>query len=443
VSRTANLLIRPTVPALRRALPPGLRSLLDAATSVVRATPGGSLWAVGGPVRDLAAGLPVRDLDLATNGDAGALARAVAARLDGTSPGNAVAHVEPRFGTASVTYSGHCLDLVALRSERYARPGALPTVRLGATIEADLARRDFTVNAIALGLAGPARGRLIDPSDGLADLAARRLRVLHERSFFDDATRLWRAARFAARLSLRLDPDTTRLVAEAVRSGALDPIAPRRLWREWTLLAAEPRAGAACPLLERWGVLRATHPALRLAPLATHALMRLRGLLIPGAGDSTEAPDVLYALVVAPLRAPARAAVAARLGAPRTAVRAAEAAAGLLTVPAATPAALARVEGAPRAARIAAHRLDPVGQPSLQRALARWERTRSPLDARTLITLGVAPGPALGAMLARLRRARYLGTLVDAGTARERVQRWRDAALRRPDAPPVQFRRAP
>lgn len=409
--------MHPTVPALRRALPPAVRVLLAAATAVVaREAPGVSLWAVGGPVRDLAAGLSLRDLDLATDGDAAALARALAAHLGG------IAHVEPRFGTASVTYGGHRLDLAMLRDETYARPGALPTVRLGATIAADLARRDFTVNAVALGVAGPARGRLVDPHRGLADIEARRLRVLHVRSLLDDATRLWRAARFAARLRLRPDAATVRLIAEAVRGGAIDAIAARRLWRECALVAAEPRAGAATLLLARWGVLRATHPALRLARPAAAALARLRGPL---------APEAWYALLVAPLPSPRRAAVAARLGAPRTAVRAAAEVARLLAARAATPAALARLEGAAPVARLAARRLDPARQPALQRALARWERTRSPLDARTLIALGVLPGPALGQTLARLRRARYLGTLEDAATARRRVQSWLAAATRR------------
>lgn len=478
MSRTDNPLILSTVQALRRALPPGLRLLLAAAVGAVRATPGVSLWAVGGAVRDRArsrgraAGLEVRDLDLSTDGDVPVLARAIAARLEAAAPGATTTHIEPRFGTASVTYTpnpiptpttgagegggsaqarhgGHRLDLAALRTERYARPGALPVVRLLAArsgaaglpgggpvetaIEADLARRDFSVNAVALGVAGPALGRLVDPFDGLADLAARRLRVLHDRSFMDDGTRLWRAARFAARLRLRLDPDTACLVADAARGGALDAVSAARLWREWTLLAAEPRVGAACLLLDRWGVLRATHSALRLAPSAAHALARVHGPFASAdasAAEVNEAPDVLYALIVGALSTPVRAAVGARLGAPRTAVRAAEACAQLLAVRAPTPAALARLDGTPRAARLAASRLDPARQPALQRALTRWERTLSPLDARTMIALGVTPGPAIGALLARLRRARYLGNLGDAVGALARVRRWRDAASR-------------
>ncbi|MEI6665293.1 MAG: hypothetical protein WCL53_03995, partial [Chloroflexota bacterium] len=180
-SRTDHPLTRPSVISLRQAFPADVRHRLDQAIAAAERL-GLALWIVGGSVRDLAAGLPLRDLDLATNGPTSRLVARLAAALD------ARAHEEPRFGTASLigadpTGATWTLDIARLRTERYVRTGALPTVTLGATIEADLARRDFSVNAMALPLTraaasqGTRRG-LVDPYGGLEDLAARRLRIL-------------------------------------------------------------------------------------------------------------------------------------------------------------------------------------------------------------------------------------------------------------------------
>src|SRR5690606_13990674 len=141
---------------------------------------------VGGGVRDLAGGRALNDIDLAFAGDPGAFVDAVVARCP-----DVIVERTDRFGTASVHLGDARLDLARLRTERYVAPGALPEVRATRSIESDLARRDFSVNAIALELV-PNVDAVVDPFDGLADLEARRLRVLHERSFADDATRLWR-----------------------------------------------------------------------------------------------------------------------------------------------------------------------------------------------------------------------------------------------------------
>src|SRR5690606_1815735 len=125
---------------------------------------------------------------------------------------------------------GRRMDVARLRSETYEAPGALPRVRPVHSIERDLARRDFTVNAIALGLAGPHCGEVVDPHGGIADLAARRLRVLHPRSFIDDATRIWRGARTAALANLVPDAETAQLIEEGV--DCLDTISGDRLWAE-------------------------------------------------------------------------------------------------------------------------------------------------------------------------------------------------------------------
>jgi tRNA nucleotidyltransferase (CCA-adding enzyme) len=190
-------------------------------------------WVVGGAVRDLLLGRAPRELDIAVDGDVGALA----ARLAG--PGGAVLAHE-RFGTATVQVDGCTFDLARTRSEHYAQPGALPEV-CPARLADDLRRRDFTVNAIAMALGG----ELTAFPGALDDLASGLLRVLHDASFRDDPTRVWRLARYAARLGFVIDPATARMAAGA------DPVTvsgPRH-GNELRLLLGEPDPSAALSVL--------------------------------------------------------------------------------------------------------------------------------------------------------------------------------------------------
>ena len=412
----AHALTRPTPNALRRSLPAPGRPLLDAAVAAASER-GRTLWAVGGCVRDVARALRPREIDLALDGEVEPVARRAAAALALPAGG---LRLEPRFGTASLELPGGAgrLDLSRLRGERYPRPGALPEVRFPATIEADLRRRDFTVNAVALLLARPGGrpGCVVDPCSGLADLGAGLLRALHPRSFRDDPTRLWRGARYAARLRLAPDPGTRRLIARG--APCLDRVSGPRLWSELERLAAERRAGAALELLAEWGALGATHPALAAGRGARRALARR-----PGPHPAA----LVAALLLAPASAGARSGALRRLAAPRGARLAAEGASELLAAgrgegAAPPPAELERLAASTAEARRAALWLDPALQRPLQRELRRWERTRPPLQAGELVALGVEPGPELGRLLSRLRRERYLGTLRGAGQARARVR---------------------
>ena len=397
--------MRPSLDHVRSRLSPASRDLLTAAIDEADARDE-ALWVVGGAARDCALDIPVVDLDLATDGDPLPLARAVAERVDGVAEG------WPRFGTASVSANRERLDLAALRTERYVRPGALPTVRLGASIEEDLARRDFTVNAVALGITGRRAGELVDPFGGLEDLAARRLRVLHDRSFRDDATRLWRGARYATRPRLRPDAATHRLIEDGARW--LSTISSDRLWAEFARTAAESRPGAVLRLLDDWGTLEGVDPAFRLTEASSRALRGLRGPVEPA---------LLLALALAPLDE--RDAIARRLGAPRDARTAVEEVARLLeagsTPAAARPETLEALEQTSAPARDAALRLDRERQRGLQSGLRRWERTRPHLDAAALQQLGVPRGPEVGEWLRRLRRERFSGNLRSVAAARRFV----------------------
>ena len=220
---------------------PELPQLLEAAE-------GQALYVVGGTVRDLMLGRGRTDLDVAVEGDAAAVAR----RLGGEVTEHG------RFGTAKVRLPGSQIDLAATRAEIYTAPGALPEVR-PAGIEEDLARRDFTVNAMALALGD--EPRLIDPHGGREDLREGVLRALHPDSLRDDPTRALRGARYAARFGLVPDPETERQLRET----DLATISEDRRRAEMERIAAEPDFRAALDLLREWGLLEVPRERLALA----------------------------------------------------------------------------------------------------------------------------------------------------------------------------------
>jgi tRNA nucleotidyltransferase (CCA-adding enzyme) len=216
-----------------------------------------AVYVVGGAVRDVLLDRTPHELDFVVEGDAVAVARRAAERLGGTVT------VHDRFGTATVEAPQATFDLAGARRERYERPGALPQVELGASLREDLERRDFTVNAIALHLTD---GELVFHPGAREDLEARRLRVLHERSFRDDPTRLLRLARYAARLGFEPEAHTDALAAEAIADGAVGAVTGSRLGAELRLLLREPQP-AALLTLERHGLGAAlVGPQFRVQP---------------------------------------------------------------------------------------------------------------------------------------------------------------------------------
>ena len=233
---------------------PGVEGLLPALEGLPPA------YLVGGSVRDLLLERPAAGhLDLAIEGDARSVARALAERLGGEG------REYERFGTAVVEVEGFEYDMATTRRETYDEPGALPRVE-AATLWEDLVRRDFAVNAMAIGLKGDDLGHLYDPHGGLPDLEAGLLRVLHDQSFSDDPTRLLRGVRFEARLDFSLDPDTEVLAREAVGSSALSTVSDDRVGRELIKLLEEEAAPTAVRRLKELEVDRALHPALAPDP---------------------------------------------------------------------------------------------------------------------------------------------------------------------------------
>ena len=231
-------------------------------------------------MRDLLRGADAVDLDLAVEGDAGSVARALAERLGGT------AREHERFGTATVRAGDLAFDLATTRTETYDEPGALPRVA-EATLAEDLKRRDFTVNALAVALAGDDLGHLYDPHGGPADLQAGVVRILHAGSFLDDPTRLLRAVRYETRLGFQMDEDTERAARAALAEDALSTVSGKRVRDELMDLLAEHEAPAAVERMRELGLDRALHPALdpdselvASASLGAAAIGADRGLVV-------------------------------------------------------------------------------------------------------------------------------------------------------------------
>ncbi len=244
----------------------GERRALAAALLAAARPHGLRLHLVGGSVRDLYLGRPLEDVDIAVEGPPAALPgfldelRAAESRLEAE---------HPRFGTARlVAPDGTRVDLAVCRRETYAHPGALPTVTLGAAILEDLGRRDFTVHAMAreLGLDG-APLEPLDPFGGRADLARKRLRLLHPGSLADDPTRALRGVRYAVRLGFQLDSGFEESLRLARKVGAFARVSGDRLRRGLEEVLLEPAIDSAIALLTALGLLDDLVPGWgRLAP---------------------------------------------------------------------------------------------------------------------------------------------------------------------------------
>jgi len=358
------------------------------------------VYLVGGAVRDLLLGDPPLDLDLVVDGELDP----VAARL-GTP-----VRSHDRFATCTIELDGFTYDLARARREDYAHPGALPTVG-PATIEVDLLRRDFGANALALGLSGRSRGRLLEAPGGLEDLAARRLRVLHDASFRDDPTRLLRLARYAGRLDFSVAPATFALAEAAVGDAALTTVSGARIGTELRLLAGEARATHEFAVLAELGVDGAIAPGFGIRTPDKAALTQRALALLPPDGDPAAVvlavaarevdprllPDLLERLAFTARRRDTILAAVARApglaGELRQAKRASEIAAVARTAPPELVA-LAGALGPPEPAR---------------RWLDELRHVRLEIGGEDLLAAGIAPGPEVGAGLARALSAKLDG----------------------------------
>ncbi len=323
------------------------------------------VYLVGGAVRDLLLGHPRADVDLVVEGDATALA----ARLGGASAEH------DRFGTVKVEVEGHEVDIATARTETYPEPGALPEVTPAASVEADLDRRDFTINAMAIPLSGEAR--LIDPHGGREDLERRLLRVLHGGSFADDPTRAVRAARYASRFGFTLEPETDRLLRQA----DLATVSADRRRAELERLAAEPNGRIGLGLLAGWGIIDLRQDGVELME-AVDDLLRV--------SHWDELVPREQALIAAALGPEGSEDVLASMWPPQ-----------------------------PAEAVELAERRDPVelilaramGASWLDRYLTEWRSVQLEIGGEDLIAAGVPQGPAVGRGLRAARRRKLEGEI--------------------------------
>ncbi|HWV39762.1 MAG TPA: CBS domain-containing protein [Vulgatibacter sp.] len=387
------------------------------------------LHLVGGTVRDLFLELPVRDVDLAAEGEASVLAEEAARRL------GCEVEVHETFGTARiVSPAGDRFDVASARFEHYERIAALPRVALHAGLRHDLFRRDFTINALAISVDPAEAGTLHDPYGGLADLEAGTLRVLHGLSFHDDPTRAFRAARFAARFDFRLAPETAGLMAAARKAGAFEELSRERLGAELERILSEPAAVQAMRLLREWRLLGAIHPRFSGGRRFVEALTRARAAALRAQGArGKEAPsqaDVLWIAIASAIPRADREALQRMVPGPAARRR------SFRDGPERIGGVVSALRGAKRGSHAAslletlsaAERVyaEAIAGEDARRWIEWWEeegRTiESSVTGERLVELGYRPGPAMGRALAAARAAARDGADPEAQVAAARAE---------------------
>jgi len=373
---------------------------------------------VGGVVRDalLTRGpLATRDLDIVVEGDGLAVARALAAAV-GVATGGLVEH--SRFLTASLTAPDHGrVDIATARSERYETPGALPRV-MPASIGEDLSRRDFTINAMAVELGSGGFG-VLDPFGGRAALARRRLTILHPLSFVEDPTRIFRAARYAARLGFTLDAWTARAVGLALRLAPYAALSGQRLAAELVLIVGDQRPDVALRHLGSAGVFRLLAPDHRFTRAIAERARRLPAALVwCHAHALTPSPiEVAAVIVLSGQSATVTRAALDRLvitGEPRARLERA------LTRPMVPAKSGTRASDRARLFRglsdvelLATWLTGGAARRDVEWLVGTARSVRPKLGGDDIVALGVAPGPRVADALRKLRDARLDGRLTD------------------------------
>ena len=377
-------------------------------------------YLVGGAVRDALLGrAPTGDLDITLVGADAATFSQIALTVGGRISKSS------QFNTARLEIGNHSLDLTMARAETYPQAGSLPVVRPG-TINEDLARRDFSVNAMAVSLEEDRWGMLFDPHGGQEDLRNGRLRTLHEGSFRDDATRILRAARYAARLSFDLDDITRRSLGNSIEF--LSTISPARIRNELERIFLEAStASTTLRMLDRWGTLSAIHGALAFDSAAWRRYGQESGSL-----SLQSRVTVGFAVLGARLRVSDAEGVAARLGLGslngRVLTESADLAGRLseADLSGMSNAQLAELLDSFHRHTVAGCALASTGKVSerVGQYLSDLRDMRPDLDGNDLVDMGVPHGPEVGRILRRLRAAKLDGLVRTRDDEREMVMRF-------------------
>ena len=389
----------------------GLEGLQDAFEAISAVSePYDGVYLVGGTVRDILLGEPNFDVDVAVEGDAIELARSLADALDGR------VRAHRKFGTAVVLYrDDERVDVVTARTEFYDAPAALPSVE-HATIREDLFRRDFTINAMAVSLKGEEFGRLVDPFGGRRDLEAKTIRILHNLSFIDDPTRIFRAIRYESRYGFRMDDHTQRLARGTIEMGLVGDLSSARLRDELVALLEEGDAGASILRLAELGAGAAIHPHLGADDEAVELLGRIRRL---NEHYGTAVPSWRLAFAVLARRMPPDE-VYAWLRRLKVQRRDLERVAAAVTV---GPRILERLRGGSAEPADVVAAADPYApdaplfamameeRPELDDYFRRLRNVQLEVSGSDLAELGLGESPEVGEILAELRRRKLNGQL--------------------------------
>lgn len=215
-------------------------------------------YVVGGSVRDLFLYRPNEDIDIVIEGDGIAFARKYASIV------GARIHAYQKFGTAVIIFpNGFKIDVASARLEYYQFPAALPIVEMS-SIKLDLFRRDFTINTLAIQLNPKRFGILVDFFSGQKDIKEKSIRILHNLSFVEDPTRIFRAIRFEQRFGFTVGKVTVRLIENAIKMDFFKQLSGRRVFSELRQILEEENPVPAMMRLKHYDLIKVIHPALSL-----------------------------------------------------------------------------------------------------------------------------------------------------------------------------------
>jgi tRNA nucleotidyltransferase (CCA-adding enzyme) len=404
---------------IEKQLPPELVNFMWVAGEMANSR-GEKLYLVGGVVRDLLMGQPNFDLDLVVEGNAIELAQ----QLKGIDKGKITTH--PRFNTAKLQWQDWSIDLATARSETYEKPGALPAVTPG-PIDQDLSRRDFTINAMAICLNPGDYGRLVDPHGGRDDLQAKRIRILHQKSFIDDATRIWRALRYEQRLGFHLERSTQTLLQRDI--ARLETISADRIRYEIECICREKYPEKVFNRAGELGVLAALHPSLAGDGALKEKFEKARRECHPDAPSF----DLYLALLAYPLTADEIEQLIARLNLPKLSAKTLRDTIAIknkmrsLSTPGVSPSTIYNLLRDFSPPALEANSLvtqSAVAGQAIHLFLNRLKDIQVSLTGDDLIEMGIAPGPQIKEILDLLHQAKLNGKITTRHDEEEMVRMW-------------------
>jgi tRNA nucleotidyltransferase (CCA-adding enzyme) len=381
---------------------------------------GQTLHLVGGVVRDLLLGRTNFDLDLVVEGNAIELAQ----QLTQLKQGKITTH--PQFGTAKLRWNQWSVDLATARSETYAKPGVLPRVKPN-SLSSDLFRRDFTINTMAIHLNPAHYGELLDLYGGRDDLKLKLIRVLHEKSFTDDATRIWRGLRYEQRLNFQLETNTLELLKRDVPM--LDTISGDRIRYEMECILQEECPEKVFRRAEELNVLHRLDPALKGDGWLTEKFEQARQLTAPNSP-----PFGLYlALLAYRLTEEESEHLISRLRLSKSVAQTLQDTMAIKTQlqplanPALNPSGIYRHLHGYQQIAIMANSLagdSYVARQRIQIFLSKLRYVKPALTGDDLIRMGLAPGPRIKEILQLLHEARLDGKVNSKKGEEGLVERW-------------------